>query len=89
MNYLAMIQLMCEQLLAIYSENEQRSLMRIWADDQSLELYRKLLSDPEFNLSNQQAMSFKTFVLELSGHKPYQYILGYADFFSLRFEVNP
>ena len=56
MNYPAMIQLMCEQLLAIYSENEQRSLMRIWADDQSLELYRKLLSDPEFNLSNQQAM---------------------------------
>ena len=74
MNYPAMIQLLREKLLAIYSENEQRSLMRIWADDQSLDLYRKLLSEPEFNLSDQQAMSFKTFVLELSGHKPYQYI---------------
>lgn len=89
MNYPAMIQLMREQLLAIYSENEQRSLMRIWADDQSIDLYRKLLSEPEFNLSDLQASSFNTFVLELSGHKPYQYILGYADFFSLRFEVNP
>ena len=89
MNYPAMIQLMRDQLLAIYSENEQRSLMRIWADNQSIDLYRKLLSEPEFNLSDQQASSFKTFVLELSGHKPYQYILGYADFFSLRFEVNP
>lgn len=89
MNYPAMIQLMREQLLAIYSDNEQRSLMRIWADDQSIDLYRKLLSEPVFNLSNQQASSFKAYVLGLSRHKPYQYLLGYADFFSLRFEVNP
>jgi release factor glutamine methyltransferase len=88
MNYLAMIQLMREQLLAIYSENEQRSLVRIWADDQSTDLYRKLISEPVFNLSEQQASLFKSYVLELSGHKPYQYALGYADFFSLRFEVN-
>lgn len=89
MNYPAMIQLMRDQLLAIYSENEQRSLMRIWADDQSIDLYRKLLSEPVFNLPDQQASSFKAYVLELSNHMPYQYILGYADFYSLRFEVNP
>ncbi|MDA0950978.1 MAG: peptide chain release factor N(5)-glutamine methyltransferase, partial [Bacteroidetes bacterium] len=88
MNYAESVELFCQHLTSLYSEQEMRSLIRIWADHTRNGLYSKLLSEPAFRIKEDEIRHLQHFVGELQKHIPYQYVLGYTDFCSLRFEVN-
>ncbi len=88
MNYAESVELFRQHLTSLYSEQEMRSLIRIWADHTRNGLYSKLLSEPAFRIKEDEILHLQHFVGELQKHIPYQYVLGYTDFCSLRFEVN-
>lgn len=88
MNYAESVELFRQHLTSLYSEQEMRSLIRIWADHTRNGLYLKLLSEPAFRIKEDEIRHLQHFVGELQKHIPYQYVLGYTDFCSLRFEVN-
>lgn len=88
MNYAESVELFRQHLTSLYSEQEMRSLIRIWADHTRNGLYLKLLSEPAFRIKEDEILHLQHFVGELQKHIPYQYVLGYTDFCSLRFEVN-
>ena len=88
MNYTEVVDLFRQHLTSLYSEQEIRSLIRIWADHTGEGCYLQLLSEPTFCIKEYEIKHLQHFVAELKKHKPYQYILGYSDFCSLRFEVN-
>ena len=88
MNYAESVELFRQHLTSLYSEQEMRSLIRIWADHTRNGLYSKLLSEPAFRIKEDEIRHLQHFVGELQKHIPYQYVLGYTDFCSLRFEVN-
>lgn len=89
MTYPELLRWSREQLNALYSNQEVQHLVRIWMDEQSQGWYTFLLSDPKYVITQEQVARFKDYIHALRDATPYQYVLGYADFLSLRFEVNP
>lgn len=63
-------------LLPIYGDGELRSICRI--------LYEDLVGKPDFDNDTLPALKAR-----LAKHEPIQYILGEADFYSLKFKVSP
>jgi release factor glutamine methyltransferase len=88
MKYTEAVDLFRQHLTSLYSEQEIRSLIRIWADHAGESYYLQLLSEPTFSIKEHEIKHLQHFVGELQKQRPYQYILGYTDFCSLRFEVN-
>jgi release factor glutamine methyltransferase len=59
-------------------------LMRVLSVDRAF-----VIAHPENELSDEQSNSFRELLGRRAAHEPLQYIVGYQEFFKLRFEVTP
>lgn len=77
-----------QQLSELYTSSESEELFYIFAkkilDKDKFEVRRSENEEPEIN----QQTAFYNYLLHLQQGKPYQQILGEAEFFGLRFFVN-
>ena len=48
-----------------------------------------ILCNPDYEVDDEKTEYFKHLLVKRSKHYPLQYILGYQEFFGLRFKVNP
>ncbi|MFT4070819.1 MAG: peptide chain release factor N(5)-glutamine methyltransferase [Dysgonamonadaceae bacterium] len=85
LNYLEYIQ---NSIKNIYQEAECFSLSRILIEEVSGTQAALFLSDKNTQLNIDQKQRLDDILKELSQGKPLQYILGYTEFYGLRFEVN-
>lgn len=67
-----------------YGEGEAASIARIVAED-----VFSLKKHPERVLTEAEAARFEHLKIRLAAGEPVQYVLGEADFFGLKFKVNP
>ena len=75
-------------LQPIYNEGEVSNFFK-WLAEDLLDLKtHDLLLESEVNLDSKKLDDFKKAQARLEAQEPIQYILGYAEFFGLRFRVN-
>jgi release factor glutamine methyltransferase len=75
-------------LQLIYNEGEVSNFFK-WLAEDLLDLKtHDLLLESEVNLDSKKLDDFKKAQARLEAQEPIQYILGYAEFFGLRFRVN-
>jgi len=78
-----------KELSGLYDPRECDSLFRIVIEDVTEFSSAKIKAFPESELTVVQSDAINNILDELKTGKPIQYILGYAEFYGLRFNVNP
>jgi release factor glutamine methyltransferase len=77
-----------EALQPIYEEGEVSNFFKWLAEDLLGLRTHDLLLESEVDLDSEKLVDFKKAQARLEAQEPIQYILGYAEFFGLRFRVN-
>ena len=72
-------------LKKIHSEGEAKSIVRIVFED----IFRIYSTENQSVISDSQIQKLKKVEARLLNHEPVQYIIGQADFYGLKFNVNP
>ena len=75
-------------LQPIYEEGEISNFFKWLAEDHLDLKTHDLLLESEVNLDSKKLVDFKKAQSRLEAQEPIQYILGYTEFFGLRFKVN-
>lgn len=81
----AAYQQFCDSIQTIYGEGEARSIARIVFED----VFTIFSFSSTASFSDENLAQLKTIEHRLIQHEPIQYILGQADFYGLKFKVNP
>jgi release factor glutamine methyltransferase len=77
-----------QKLLSLYSENEADSLLFMLFSDFANLNKPDVVLYPEKTVSESELLKIHFAVKDLLNNKPVQYILGYTEFYDLKFEVN-
>lgn len=85
MNVSEALQQLFEQLTPLYGSGEAASIARILFED----AFHWKQNQPDRQLVAGELDEFLAFSQRLAAGEPLQYVLGQADFFGLKFEVNP
>lgn len=88
MHYSDLLQLVHTQLLDLYDFREREALMiRLWEDVLEKKAYeRHLLAKTE--VPREKEVLFRQVLTRLKNAEPYQYILGFTEFYGLKLEVD-
>src|SRR6185312_10317036 len=77
------------ELAALYDTKEIESICSMVLTEVTGFSSAKIKAFPESELTEQQSDSIAGILTELKTGKPIQYILGYTEFYGLKFKVNP
>lgn len=77
-----------KRFAGIYSDQEARALARILMEEITGIQLVKLLAEPDLNFQPDQLLRLGVIIERLIKNEPIQYILGFADFAGLRFDVR-
>ncbi len=75
-------------LSPIWGENEARAIASIVLEKLTGLTYHRLITRPQFEITAQQQDELQNYRYQLLQHKPIQYVLGHAEFYGNRIEVN-
>jgi release factor glutamine methyltransferase len=78
-----------EQLSGLYDSNEINSLCLIALESVTGSSSAKIKAFPELGLSNEHKTAIFDILARLKKGEPIQYIIGYTEFYGLKFKVNP
>lgn len=78
-----------QELNTLYTPSEIQGLFQIFMEEKTgLTAVEQRIQASTIYLNNDEDVYFNTIIKELKKGKPYQQILGYADFYGLKFHVN-
>ena len=78
-----------KSLSDLYSQAEIKTFFN-WLIDEFFKLEPiDILLKPELEINNEKISAFEHIIQRLKREEPIQYILGYTEFYGLRFKVNP
>lgn len=78
------------ELNDLYNNNNETEALTLWVVSEIMELSKATIKAfPEKELTFLQQQLSSSILMELKTGKPLQYILGYTEFYGLRFIVNP
>ena len=76
-------------LAGIYDSNEIEAVTLLIINEITQLSKATIKAFPENEISSEQARQFQNILTQLQTGKPIQYILGYTEFYGLKFIVNP
>jgi release factor glutamine methyltransferase len=77
------------ELSGLYPVREIESMSRILFEELTQIPRSQLNLDPSRTIDTEQVQQVREAVDQIRRHKPIQYVLGYADFYGMRFRVTP
>jgi release factor glutamine methyltransferase len=77
-----------EELATLYSESELQNVTNWILEKQLNVTASQVISNPGFRINESDLTRLEQMCFELKKNKPYQYVLGAAEFYKLKFKVN-